>query len=184
MQRLRHNGVVRGVSLGLTLTLLAGVVRPLWPASGASYAAWLRVQLQGTPAEAVLEAGVQQALAIWPASLEAFVHAFLQACNRQDGGASVRAALGLPADAPDEAVLMRLLGFVPRLVADPLLRLYWWQAGSVSLWLSLLRTCTAALVCGPPLWERLSMLVLPLAIDIPAMAPGAFLFGAVLPMGP
>ncbi|MDQ7040442.1 MAG: hypothetical protein Q9M35_05835 [Rhodothermus sp.] len=184
MRQLRHIGIARGVSLGLAVALLTGGIRPLWPASGASYAAWLRVQLQGTAAEALLEDGVQQALAVRPASPEAFVRAFLQVCSRQDGGASVRAALGLPPDASDEVVLMRLLGFVPRLVADPLLRPYWWQTGSGALWLSLLRMGTAVVVCVPALWERLSTLALPPVIDIPAMEPGTFLFGAVLPMGP
>ena len=183
MKRLRHIGVLRSVSLGLALALLAGVVRPFWSNAEASYAAWLRAHLRGALAETVLEEGVREALAGRPVSLEAFVRAFLQACERKAGGAAIRAALGLPAEASDEAVLAWLLGRAPRLVAEPLLAPLL-QAGSGALMASLQRMATATLSGDPSLRVRLSIAALPIMRDVPTFLPKTLLFGAVLPMGP
>ncbi|AEN73433.1 hypothetical protein Rhom172_1513 [Rhodothermus marinus SG0.5JP17-172] len=183
MKRLRHIGVLRGVSLGLALALLVGAVRPLWPVSGASYAAWLRVRLHGVLSASVLEEGLQEALADRPASLEAFVRAFLQACMQQEGGAAIRAALGLPAEASDDAVLAWLLGLVPRLVAEPILTPLL-QASGGALLASLQRMASAALAVHPDAKKRLPSLALPITRDVPVAVPETLLFGAVLPMGP
>jgi len=183
MKRLRHIGVLRGVSLGLALALLVGAVRPLWPVSGASYAAWLRVQLRGVLAASVLEKGLQEAMADRPASLEAFVRAFLEACVQQAGGAAIRAALGLTAEASDDAVLAWLLGLVPRLVAEPIMTPLL-QASGGALLASLQRIAWAALALNPDAQKRLPALALPTTRDVPVSASKTLLFGAVLPMGP
>jgi len=183
MKRLRHIGVLRSVSLGLALALLVGAVRPLWPVSGASYAAWLRVQLRGALAESVLEEGLQDALADRPATPEAFVRAFLRACAQKEGKAAIRAALGLPAEASDETVVAWLLGLVPRLVAEPILTPLL-QASGGALLAGLQRVVTAVFAANPDLREYPPALILPVALDVPVSATTTLLFGAVLPMGP
>ncbi len=183
MKRLRHIGMLRGVSLGLALALLVGTVRPLWPVSSASYAVWLRVQLWGRLADSLLEEGLQEAIAEQPATLEAFVRAFLQACGQQEGGAAVRAALELPAEASDDVVLAWLLGLVSHLVAEPILTPLL-QASSGALLASLQRIASAVLSSNPDVGERLPLLSLLAACDVPAFLPNTFLFGAILPMGP
>ncbi|SHK42491.1 hypothetical protein [Rhodothermus profundi] len=182
MRRLRHIGVLRGISLGLVLILLAELARPLWPMPGASYATWLRSQLQGVLAETILEAGVREALAARPFSLDAFVRAFLEACARQDGGAAVRAALGLPPDIADDAVLARLLELVPQLVAAPMLTPRW-QASSGTFWASP-RTVAVAFFRSAERWGCLLADLLPKTFAVVVLSPRALLFGAVLPMGP
>lgn len=183
MKRWRHRGLLRSVSLGLVWALLVGTLRPLWPGVGASYAVWLRMHLRDVLAETTLEAGVQEALAEQPGSLDAFVRAFLQACERKDGGFEIRAALGLPADTPNSVVLAWLLGLGPRLAAEPMLAPLL-QVGNVGLWASLLRVLVAVFYHGVLFEDRLPAVVLPVTIALSAFSSTTFLFGAILPMGP
>ncbi|WP_243665059.1 hypothetical protein [Rhodothermus marinus] len=170
------------MSLGLALALLVGVVRPLWPVSGASYAAWLRVQLRGALAESVLEEGLQDALADRPATPEAFVRAFLRACAQKEGKAAIRRRWGFR---PRLRTRPWWHGcwLVPRLVAEPILTPLL-QASGGALLAGLQRVVTAVFAANPDLREYPPALILPVALDVPVSATTTLLFGAVLPMGP